>query len=141
MASAEPPDLALHATLLVGTPLARLTEERVELVMRAQRDEAVGLGPVAALQDPADRRPQVVIADPSGHPAESRERIEVPFEQRLLALRGEGDVDRPGRMGQAQVEDLDLGQDSGDPDARLAEVGFTLGAGRMDLGHGHEHRP
>jgi len=125
----------------VGPPIAGFTEERVEAMVGAQGREPIGLGPVATFEDPADRWTQVVIADLGGHPAESRERLEVPFEQRLLALRGEGDVDRPGRMGQAQVEDLDLGQDAADPDTRLAEVGLALGAGRMDLGHGHEHRP
>lgn len=62
------------------------------------------------------------------------------LQEGLLALGGEGVVDRLRRMGEAQVEALDRREVPGDPDARLAEVDPRLLARRMVLGHGHEWR-
>ena len=56
-------DLALDAALLVGTPLARDAEERVEAVMAAQGDEPLGLVPVASPQHPGDQGSRVVVPD------------------------------------------------------------------------------
>lgn len=53
--TAEPPDIALHATLLMSPLLARETERTLEPVVRAQRHEPVRLNPPAALQHPRDR--------------------------------------------------------------------------------------
>ena len=55
--AAEPADLALHPALLMRAAHAGLAEERVEPVVAAQRDEPLVLHPVAALQDPVNRRP------------------------------------------------------------------------------------
>ena len=56
MAAAEAADLALDAALLVRALDARRRELRLEQVVRAQRDEPVGLDPPAALQHLLDRR-------------------------------------------------------------------------------------
>jgi hypothetical protein len=65
---------------------------------------------------------------------------DVPLEERLLALGWERDMDSP-RVGQAQVEDLDLHRQARDDDRRVADVDLGLGARRMSLGHGDERRP
>ena len=43
--------------------LARAREARLEQVVRAQRDEPVGLHPPAAAQHPLDRRAEIVVSD------------------------------------------------------------------------------
>ena len=113
----------------MGTLLARLAVAGLEAVMTAQGDEAFGLDPVASAQDPGDERPGVVIADPRGHPAEPCEGGDVALEERLLALRSEGDVDRDPRVGEAQLEDRDLRLLAADEDVRQAEVDLGLLAG------------
>ena len=88
-----------------------LAEERVEAIVGAQRDEALGLdrgrGP---RRTRATSGPGVVVADPAGHAAEAREGDDVALEERLLALGAEGDVDRGARVGQAQLEHRDPGR-------------------------------
>jgi hypothetical protein len=54
--AAEPATLTLHAALLVGAVDAGLAVERVETTGGAERDQAVGLKPVPAEQDPRHRR-------------------------------------------------------------------------------------
>ena len=64
-----------------------LAEERVEPVMRAQRDELRVLQPVPAQQHPHHRRFEVVVPDlPGRHPTEGLERLHVPVQERLLGL-------------------------------------------------------
>jgi hypothetical protein len=72
-------------------------EERVELVVAAQRDEPLGLGPVPAAQHPDHGGPLVVIPDPAGHRAEVPERQHVTLQERLLRLGGERDMEGPAR--------------------------------------------
>jgi hypothetical protein len=101
----------------------------LEAVVAAQGDEALGLDPVAPAQDPGHERPGVVVADPGGHPAEPGEGGDVALEERLLALRAEGDVDRDARVGEAQLEDRDLRALAADEDIGQAEVDLGFGAG------------
>ena len=68
----EPADLAFHPTLLVRALHAGLAEERVETVMRTQRDEPRVLQPLPTQQHPHHRRLQVVVADhPGRHPTQA----------------------------------------------------------------------
>ncbi len=138
--AAEAADLAFDAALLVGARLTGLAEERVEAIVGSEGDEAVGLDPVPPLQHPGDGRAQVVVADPPGHAPEALERFDMALEERLLAVRAERDVDRAGRVAQAEVEDLDLHRRPGDDHRRLAEVDLGLVTRWMDLGHGDERR-
>ena len=94
--------------------------------MAAQGDEAFGLDPIATAQDPGDEGPGVVVPDAGGNTAEAREGDHVPFEERLLALGTERDVDRDARMGEAQLEDRDLRSLAADEDIREAEVDLGL---------------
>ena len=86
MVAAEAADLALDAALLMRPLEPRRRELRREQVVRAQRDEAVGLDPPAALQHLLDRRGQVVEADLREHAAEPLERLDVQLQERLLGL-------------------------------------------------------
>ena len=63
VATAEAPDLAFDPAFLMRALDAGEAEERVEAVVAAQGDEAVGLVAVPALQHPDDGRLQVVVAD------------------------------------------------------------------------------
>jgi hypothetical protein len=121
-----PAHLALDAALLVSAPLARDAEERVEPVVGAQGGEPLGLGAVAPPQHPGDERPRVVVPDPGGDPAESRERGDVPFEERLLALGAVRDVDCGSRVAQAQLEHRDLRALAADEHVGKAEVDLRL---------------
>ena len=94
MGAAEPADLTLHAALLVRALDARATEEPVETVVAAQRDEPLRLGPVPPAQHPDHRRFEVVVADPGRHRAQVREGAHVPLQERFLCLGGERDVKR-----------------------------------------------
>jgi len=79
-------------------------EERVEPVMRAQRDEPFRLVPVPALQDAGHCGLEVVVPDPARHAAHMLERQHVAFQERFLRLGGERDVERPARARQPQHE-------------------------------------
>jgi hypothetical protein len=61
--AAESATLSFDAALLVRTFLAGLAVEGVEAVVRAERDPALRLGPVAAEQHSGDGGLQVVVAD------------------------------------------------------------------------------
>src|SRR5689334_19242308 len=66
-------------------------------VVAAQRDEPLGLGPVAAAQHPHHGGLEVVIPDPAGQRAEVPGRQHVPFQERFLRLGRERDVERTTR--------------------------------------------
>ena len=132
--SAKAADLTLDAALLVGTADAGLAEERSEQVVGAQRDEAVGLDPAAALEDPDDRRLEVVEADLGGDAAEELEAVGVAFEEGLLGLALEGLDPGGAGVGEADHEQVDFDQLSGDPDLRLAPVDLCLRARIVGLG-------
>ncbi len=89
MAAAEPADLTFDTAFLMRSGLAGDTEERVEPVMGAQRDEPFRLRAVPAAQHPDHRRFQVVVADPARHRPEGLERQHVAFQERLLRLGGD----------------------------------------------------
>ena len=74
------------AALLVRAFLAHAREARLVEVVRAQRDEPVGLHPPAAAQHPLDRRAEVVVSDQAEHAAEELKRGDVPLQERLLGL-------------------------------------------------------
>jgi hypothetical protein len=87
--------------------------------MGAQGGEPLGLGAVAPPQHPGDERPRVVVPDPGGDPAESRERGDVPLEERLLALGAIRDVDCGSRVAQAQLEHRGVRMSAGANHARF----------------------
>ena len=62
-------------------------ELRVEQVVRAQGDEAIGLDPPPSAQDLLDRRGEAVLADAVAHAAEEREGLDVGLEEGLLVWR------------------------------------------------------
>jgi hypothetical protein len=132
--AAEPADLALHAALLVRAGDAGRAEERVEPVMRPQRDEPFVLDAVAAHQDPHDRGLEVVVAhQPGRHATEVGERQRVALEERLLRLMRERDREPPPRRRQPHHEQLQHHQLPRDPSAELPEVDFRVRARRVLL--------
>ncbi len=135
MAAAEPADLAFDAAFLMRALLAGDAEERVEGVMRAQRDKPLRLGPVPAPQHPDHGGLEVVVADPAGHRAEILERQHMPFQERLLRLGRERNMKRPPRARQPQHEQPQLQQRPGDHGVELTEVNFSLRAGQVRLRH------
>ena len=93
-------------------------EDRVEQVVRAHRDEPIGLDPPAAAQHLLHRRAQVVVSDLAEHAAEPVERQLVTFQERLLGLDRRGHRERRPRETRAHVE----------------QVHHRPGAGQLDLG-------
>ena len=82
-------------------------EPRFVEVVRAQRDEPLVLDPVAALQRLLRRARQVVVADRREYAGEPVQRVHVPLEERLLALRLERHHEtrpREARAHQKQAE-------------------------------------
>ena len=116
---------------------AGLAEERVEAEVRAQRGEAVALDAVASGEHPRHGRLEVVVADAPRHPAEALEGDGVSFEERLLALAREADMDGSPRVGEPHDEHRELGQHAVEPDADPAEVDLRFLARGMQLGDGH----
>ncbi len=135
MVAPEPADVVLHAPLLVRALLAGLAVEGVEAVVAAEGDEALGLDPVPAEQDPGHGRLQVVGLDAGRHPLHPREGVDVPGQERLLGLGGERPVEGPARVAQPQREQPQLDHDAGDLGPELAEVDLGLDAGEVGLGH------
>jgi hypothetical protein len=136
--AAEPADLALHPALLVRALDAGPAVERVEPVVRAQRDEPLVLEPLAPQHHPDHRGPQVVVADhPGRHPAQRGERPHVPVQKRLLRLVGVGHVHRLARVRQPQHEQVQAHHHPADRGAELTEVHLGLSARRMPLRHHH----
>jgi len=80
MVASQPPDLTLNAALLMRARDPGRREQRLKQVVRAQRDEAIGLHPPATLQHLLDRRGQVVVADLREHPVKPLERVRVTLE-------------------------------------------------------------
>jgi len=141
VAAAEPATLTLHPTLLVGALQARLAEERVEPIVAAQDDKPLVLDAVAALEDPCDRRLEVVVADPVGHPAQVGEPLDVALEERLLRLGGERPVNRPPRARQPHREQPQLRQRPLQPHPQLGEVDLGLLTRAVHLRHRHTADP
>ena len=75
MTPAEAPDLAFDATLLVRALRAGEAEERVEAVVAAHGDEALGLLAIPTLEHPDDGRLQVVVADAARAPRRTARRL------------------------------------------------------------------
>ena len=138
VAAAEAADLALHAALFMRARDAGLAEERVETEVRAQCGEAVALDTVASGEHARHGCLEIVVADPPRYPAEALEGERVSFEERLLALARETDVDRPPRVREPHHEHRQLGQHTVQPDADPAEVDLRLLARRMQLEDRHD---
>jgi hypothetical protein len=137
VASPEAADLALHTALLMGPVNPWAAEERVEPVVAAQRGEPFGLGTVAALEDPDDRRFEIVVADPGRHPAEVLESQDVALQERLLSLGSERDVKCFARVRQSHHEHPALHHQPGDRRVELTEVNLGLSTGLMGLRDRH----
>lgn len=134
MVAPEAPHLALHAALLVGSPLAGLAEERLIEVVGAQRHEAVGFDPPAAAQDLDHGGLEVVVADFGRYAAEEGEGVGVALQERLLGLVGEGLHIGGAGVREPHQEELGLDQLSSHPNLRLAPVDLGLRAGIVGLG-------
>jgi len=89
-------DKRLHVPLLVRSP--HQAEVILEQVMTLESEERVGHLPVTASGDLGDGDLGVVITDPPGHAPEEGEGPDVPFEERLGALAGEGTNERRIRI-------------------------------------------
>ena len=135
--AAEAPDLALDATLLVRALDARRGELRHEQVVRAQRDEPVGLHAPPSLEDLLDRRAQVVEADLLEDAAEPLERLDVELQERLLGLDQRRLAERRARERRAHQEQMHPRRDASQLDLRLAPVDLRQHAGRVDLRDEH----
>ena len=131
--AAEPADLALDAALLVGALDAGLAVERVEPVVRPERDPPVGLDPGPAEQHPRHRRLQVVVADLAGRdPAQHVERVHVAFQERLLALGcANARCTALPEYDSRSVNRKHFVQHPGQADPQLAEVDLGLRARRV----------
>ena len=134
VATTEPADLALHATLLVCPVLARTTVEGVEEIVAAQSDEALGLGPVATHQHPGDGGLEVVVADAFGNGAEVLEGPDVPVDEGLLGLVGIDAVKALARRREAHDEHPRRGEHAVEVEADRAEVDLSLVTERVGLG-------
>jgi len=130
----QAPDLALDTAVLVGALKARGRELRAEQVVRAQRDEPIGLHAPAAAQDLLDRRGQVVEADLLEGPAEPVERLDVQLEERLLGLDQRRLAERRPGERRAHEEQMHLRAHPRQVDLRLAPVDLGPGARRVSLG-------
>jgi hypothetical protein len=133
----EPATLALDPALLVGALDAGLAEERVEPIVAAQGDEPLVLNAISALEDAGDRRLEVVVADPTGHPTQVREPLDVALEERLLGLGHKPPMERPARARQAHREQPQLRQRPPKPHPQLREVDLSLRARLMNLRDHH----
>ena len=140
--AAEAADFALHATLLVRPFEARGRELRREQVVRAQRDEPVGLDPPAALQHLLHRRGQVVEPDLREHAAEPLERLHVQLQERLLGLDQRRLAERRARERRAHHEQMHLHRhaaehDHASPQSTSASTpgAWTCGTNTSPTGH------
>ena len=146
MIASKAADLAFDAALLVRPHDARRRELRLEQVVRAQRDEPVGLDPPAATQHLLDRRGQVVEADLLEHTAEPLERLDVQLQERLLCPDQRRLTERRARERRAHQEQLHLRARPRQVDLRLAPVDLRANARRVGLRDEHladgpAHRP
>jgi hypothetical protein len=137
--AAEPADLTLDATLLMRPDQPGAAEERVETVMAAQRSEPLRLGPVSALQHPHHRRLQIVVTGQGRDRPEVGERQHMPFQEGLLGLSAERDVERPPRTRQSQHEHPQLHHHPADDGLELPEIHLPFRARAMRLRHRHLH--
>ncbi len=139
MTTTETPHLALHAALFVGALHPWDRELRLIEVVRAQRDEPVGLNALAATEHLLDRAREIVIAHQAEHPAEPVKRLHVGLQERLLGAVRESHRERCARVAGTHVEQVDLPRARGHPDLRLAPVDLALHARLMDLRHERLH--
>lgn len=127
----EVADLALHSALLVSALDSRPAIERVDAPVRAELGPAFGFHPHPAQPDhPGDRRLQVVVADPAaGNASQGFQRVDVAFDEGLLAAGCEDPVDGLARIRKAEREQVAAGGDPGQHDVHVPEVDLGLCAG------------
>ena len=135
VATAEAPDLAFDAALLMRAALPRLAEARLEHVVRPERDETVGLDPPAALENLRDRRAQVVVADDVEGAAEPLQREDVGLQERLLGLALERHHERRAREARAHHEHVHPRPLPAQQHRGLAPVDLRLDPGLGDQRH------
>ncbi|STD12644.1 Uncharacterised protein [Dermatophilus congolensis] len=140
--AAEPADLALDATFLVGAVDAWLAVERVEAVVGAEQHPAFVLvaQPVPAVDDLHHGRGEVVVADVTGRDTtQGVEGLDVSLEEGLLPARRVDAVNGLARVRQAVDEHVALGLDAVQDHVDLAEVDLGLRAGGVVLRHHRLH--
>ncbi|HEX8868836.1 MAG TPA: hypothetical protein VF821_24460 [Lentzea sp.] len=141
--AAEPADLSLDPALLVSAVDAGLAVERLEIKVRTERGPPLGLHPLPLeAEHLGGRGPQVVVAHLAGrHPAQHRQRVDMPLEEGLLTAGGGDPVNCLAGEGHAESE-----QEAGhliapQPHRDLAEVDLRLHPGTVGLRHEDVHRP
>ncbi len=120
--SPEPPNLVFDAALLVSPLNAHQGEPRFVEVMRTQRGKPLVLDPVAALQRLLRRSRQIVVADRREYAGEPVQRVHVPFEERLLALRLKRHHETRPREAGPHQEHAEHHLHAGQADRRLTPV-------------------
>ena len=132
----DQPDQPLHLALVVA--LARPAEPIGEQVMRLQFAEHARPLPRPVPQDPGHRQLGVVIQDRRRHPAEERERRNVPGAERLRRLRRIGLHEAGVAVRQVHGEEVDLPLHPADHRQRLAKVRLRM---PRIMPQRHEHLP
>ncbi len=132
--AAVAPDLALNAALLMRPRDSRGREDRVEQVVRAQRDEPIRLDPPAAAQHLLHRRAEIVIAHLGEHASEPRERERVTLQKRLLRLDRAGHAERRAREARPHEKQMHPGQRPRQVDVRLTPVNLGRHPRRVACG-------
>ena len=135
MTTAETPDLALDSALFMRALNPGDRELRLIKIVRAQRDEPVGLHALATAQHLLDRTGQVVIAQQTEYPTEPVERLNVRLQERLLGAVRERHRKRRTRMTRAHMEQVDLARDTSHRDLCLTPIDLGLHARLTHLRH------
>ena len=130
----DQPDQTLDLAFVVA--LAGPAEPIGEQVMRLQFAEHARPLPRSVAQDPRHRQLGVVIQDRRRHPAEERERRNMPGAERLRRLRRIGLHEAGVAVRQVHREEVDLPFHPADHRQRLAEVRLRV-AGIMPQRHEH----
>lgn len=142
MVPAEPADLPLDPTLLVGALDAGQAVGRVDAVVRPERGPPLVLRAGARAEYPGDRGAEVVVTDlAGGHSAQHAESVDVAFEERLLAAGGEDAVHGLARIRQAHREHEAGDQLTGQTYLHVAEVHLRLGPRPVGLRNERVYHP
>ncbi|MDH6222860.1 hypothetical protein M2283_010212 [Streptomyces pseudovenezuelae] len=141
--AAEVADLALDSALLMGAFDVRAAVEALDAPVRTKGDPPLGFRPLPREpQDLGDRRLQVVVAHLAApHPAQHVQRVDMAFEERLLAAGSGHPVHRLARVRQPQREQIAAGGHPRQHDMDVAEVDLRLVTGYVGLRDEHLLRP
>ncbi|MDH6493702.1 hypothetical protein M2157_009789 [Streptomyces sp. SAI-127] len=141
--AAEIADLALHPALLVGALDARTAVETLDPPVRTESDPPLRFRALPGeAQDLGDRRFQIVVAHlAAGHPAQHGQRVDMAFEERLLAAGSRHPVHRLAGVRQPQREQIAASGHPRQHDVDITEVDLRLVPRHMGLRDEHLLRP